>query len=472
VPDARAAFAVLTSKALTTGIRRLGRGGGTAMPGLVANYVDPRLLDKLARRLPSGTIVVAGTNGKTTTSRMLAGMLEASGRRVVHNRAGSNLVRGISAAFAEQMPAFGPGNAEIGVIESDEFAFPDVVRRVQPRVVLLLNLFRDQLDRYGELETVARQWREPLASLDAGATVIVNADDPALAALALDTPAKVVSFGLEERGYHLPELPHAADAGVCRRCESRLVYDALYVSHLGAYRCPNCGFQRPNLDIVGHDIELVGVDRLCLRVDDRRAGMRAAAQLDVALPGFYNAYNALAATSAARVLGIDFERVGETLCSFRAAFGRLERLTYRERCLTLALAKNPVGFNEILRMLTSEPLTEPLVIGINDLDADGRDVSWLWDVDFEVLADPRHSARLFAIGLRGADMAVRLKYAGVADEQLDAQAAGLPLGQALDRVVDAIEPGERLFLLLTYTAMLELRQALADRGVVAEFWEQ
>ena len=469
--DPRAALAVLTSKALTRGIRRLGRGGGTALPGLVANRIDPRLLDTLAARLPAGTVVVAGTNGKTTTSRMLADMLEASGRRVAHNRAGSNLVRGISGAFAEQMGLFGAGAAEIGVIESDENAFAEVVRRARPRVVLLLNLFRDQLDRYGELETIAAHWRVPLQALRPDCTLVVNADDPTLAWLATETSAQVVTFGFEDAGYQLPELPHAADAAVCRVCESRLLYHALYVSHLGDYHCPNCGFRRPPLLMVGRDVELVGVERLGLTVADRRA-QPAAARLEVAVPGMYNAYNALAATAAARVLGLTFDAIGGSLGAFTAAFGRLERVTYRERRLTLALAKNPTGFNEVLRMLVTEPLDGALAIGINDLDADGRDVSWLWDVDFEALADPRHNARLFAIGLRGADLAVRLKYAGVPAARLDARAAGAPLNSALDLIVEALEPGGQLFVLLTYTALLELRQTLADRGAVAQFWEQ
>jgi UDP-N-acetylmuramyl tripeptide synthase len=223
--------------------------------------------------------------------------------------------------------------------------------------------------------------------------------------------------------------------------------------------------------IAGHDVALSGVERLSLTIEDRRVQTEAR-RVQVALPGMYNAYNALAATAAARALGLPFESLSASLGSFSAAFGRLERVTYRERQLTLALAKNPTGFNEVLRMVAAEPLSGALAIGINDLDADGRDVSWLWDVDFEVLADPRHDARVFAIGIRGADLAVRLKYAGVPAARLDAGAAGAPLGQALDRVVDAVEPGNRLFLLLTYTALLELRQALADRGVVAQFWEQ
>jgi UDP-N-acetylmuramyl tripeptide synthase len=266
--DARLLAAMAASKALTTGLRVSRRGGGTALPGLVANRIDPRLLDKLAGRLPSGAIVVAGTNGKTTTTRMLAGMLEGAGRRVVHNRSGSNLVRGISSAFAEQMTLFGTGGAEIGVIEADENAFPDVVRRVQPRVILLLNLFRDQLDRYGELETIANHWRGVIRDLTSDVTLVVNADDPNLAALAAESGARVITFGLDETGYELPELPHASDAAVCRVCESPLVYDALFVSHLGDYHCPNCGNRRPPLDIVAREISIRGTESLTMVVRD------------------------------------------------------------------------------------------------------------------------------------------------------------------------------------------------------------
>lgn len=471
--DPRLLAATATSKALTSGIRILGRGGGTAMPGLVANRLDPNLLDKLARRLPAGAILVAGTNGKTTTSRMIAGMLERAGRKVVHNRSGSNLVRGISAAFAEQMTLLGTGGAEIGVIETDENAFPDVVRRVKPRIVVLLNLFRDQLDRYGELETIARHWEQPIRELDRDSVLIVNADDPNLAALAAETPARVVYFGLRDAGYTLSELPHASDAASCRVCEHPLVYDALFVSHLGDYHCPNCGNRRPPLDVSASDIELCGLERLRMTVRDAREGVEPRELCaDVALPGFYNAYNALAAIATGQVLGLSDAAILDTLSLFEAAFGRLERVAYRGRTLTLALAKNPVGFNEVLRMIGASPITEPLVIAINDLDADGRDVSWLWDVDFEVFAEPAHTATIYAAGIRGHDLAVRLKYAGVPPERNDARAAGLPLDDALDQVVEATPEGSDVFILLTYTAMLQLRQALVDRGVLTAFWKQ
>lgn len=471
--DPRLFAATTTSKALTAGIRRLGRGGGTALPGLVAGYLDPRMLDKLARRLPAGAVVVAGTNGKTTTSRMLAGMLGDAGRRVAHNRSGSNLVRGISAAFAEQMPLLGHDGPEIGVIESDENALPDVIRRVQPRVVVLLNLFRDQLDRYGELETIANHWRSVMRELDPTTTLVINADDPNLVALAAESPARVVTFGLAEFESALESLPHASDAAVCRVCQTPLSYAALYLSHLGDWRCPACGNRRPRLDLSASDIRLDGMRGLSMRVHDARPGLPAEdVALEVAMPGLYNAYNALAAVAAARVLGLGAAPIRSALARFEAAFGRLERVAYRGRQMTLALSKNPTGFNEVLRTITVEPLTTPLVIAINDLDADGRDVSWLWDVDFEVLADPRHTGSFIAAGLRGHDLAVRLKYAGVPAGRIDASAAGGPLGEVLDNIVDATPEGAEMYLLLTYTALLQLRQALADRGVVAAFWAQ
>lgn len=466
-------LATATSKALTRGIRRLGRGGGTALPGLLANRIDPRILDKLAARLPDGAVIVAGTNGKTTTSRMLAGMLEASCRHVAHNRSGSNLVSGISAALAEQLPLFGAGQVEIGVIETDENALPDVMRRAKPRVVLLLNLFRDQLDRYGELETIAAAWQLAVHTLPDTTTLVINADDPNLVSLSAGTAARVVTFGLGEPGYDLPELPHASDASVCRVCETPLVYDALYLSHLGAFRCPNCGLRRPPLDYSAHGIALDGVRPSTMILRQGQVGRAIAdTRVEVAVPGLYNIYNALAAMAAARVLAVPLEPMLTTLRTFEAAFGRLERITFNGRHLTLALAKNPVGFNELLRMITNEPLSGPLVIGVNDLYADGTDVSWLWDVDFEMLADEKHRQPAFAAGLRGDDLAVRLKYAGLPDERNLPLAAGLPLADGLDRIIERTDEGAEIFLLLTYTAMLQLRQGLADRGVVAEFWQQ
>jgi UDP-N-acetylmuramyl tripeptide synthase len=469
-PDPRLITALVAARATGTVIRRLGRGGGTAAPGLVADRIDPGMLGKIARRLPAGSVVVAGTNGKTTVSRMLADILQANGQRVAHNRSGSNLVRGVASALAAQTDILGRPDADIGVIESDEAAFPEIVRQVQPSVIVLNNLFRDQLDRYGELDTISKSWQASLQQLPASTRIVVNLDDPTLAAIAESTPATRVGFGLadQNRLLLLSSLPHAADAKVCRDCGQNLVYDQLYSAHLGAWRCPGCGKARPALAYAATRVTLEGLEGV--RVEVARARQADLTDATLHVPGLYNAYNATAAIAAASELGVPPATIANALAGYRSAFGRIERLTYCGRQLTLALVKNPVGFNETLRMLTlaTDGLTTPTLIAINDLAADGRDVSWLWDVDFEMLADG--TAPISTTGIRGTDMANRLKYAGLPDSRLHALSSDLATG--LDQFVDSLPQDASGYVLLTYTALLGLRQTLADRGAVAHFWEQ
>ncbi len=470
-PDARLIAALLAARVTGAAIRTLGRGGGTAAPGFIADRIDPGLLGKIARRLPMGAIVVAGTNGKTTVSRMLADILQANGARVAHNRSGSNLVRGVASALASQSNLLGSPFADIGVIESDEAAFPEIVRHVQPSFVLLNNLFRDQLDRYGELDAIASRWRPALHELPPTTTVVVNVDDPTLAGITEGIRARRVTFGLDDRNprLHLDALPHAADAKICRTCGAALVYDRLFSAHLGAWRCPACAASRPRLDFSGTSIILEGVDGLALTVD-RTGKDLPPLGLRLAIPGMYNAYNAVAAAAVATVQGVPDQIIASAMSAYRSAFGRIERVSYRDHTLTLALVKNPVGFNETLRMLTlaTDGLTIPALIAINDLAADGRDVSWLWDVDFEMLCEG--SAPLYTSGIRGADMANRLKYAGLPEDRVVPLASDLAAG--LDAFVDALPPSSPGYILLTYTALLGLRQVLADRGAVQHFWEQ
>jgi len=467
LPDVRLGLAVAAARATTFGLRKTGRGGGTAAPGLVADFLDPDLLGKVSRRLDRGVVVVAGTNGKTTTSRMIADIFTADGSRVVHNRSGSNLLRGIAAAFAGQTSILGRPKGNIGVVETDEAAFPAIVRRLQPSVILLNNLFRDQLDRYGELDAIASRWSTALADLPESTTVVVNADDPTLAEITRGTPARRVTFGLNETRYRLDRLPHASDSAVCRRCGADLEYSALYSSHLGNWRCPNCTAARPPLDVVGSSIQLNGVDDLEMSIafpGDLSERFRTG------VPGLYNAYNTLAAAAVADVFGVSTGALREALAGFRSAFGRIERITLEGRLLTLALVKNPVGFNEVLRMLTGsgERLSEPTMIVINDRFADGRDVSWLWDVEFEMLSGG--SVPLAAAGIRGADMANRLHYAGVESARITA--LGAEPGPAIDAFVASLPENGRGYILATYTAMLDLRANLAARGAVEQFWEQ
>ena len=470
LPDLRLRAAVAAGKLTATGLRAAHRGG-TAAPGLVADRIDPGLLAKLSARLPRGVALVAGTNGKTTVSRMLADILTADGATVVHNRSGSNLVRGVTASFAGAAGLLGGNGGDVGVVEADEAAFPELLRRLRPRVVLLNNLFRDQLDRYGELATIARKWEAALQTLPADATIIANVDDPLIAQLVQSSPAQVLGFGISDPNpaIQLAELPHAADAIRSRASAKPFVYDALYVGHLGAWRTADGDEARPPLAFAGDQIRLNGVESIAMYVEV--AGPpRFTIALQVGVPGLYNAYNALAATAAARAMGVDSTTIQDALRGFRSAFGRIECVSIDGRGLTLALVKNPTGCNEVLRMLTSATgqLEQPALIAINDLDADGRDVSWLWDVDFELLA--AGSAPLATAGIRAPDMANRLKYASVAADRITTIDGPLPA--ALDRFVQSVPVGGSAYILPTYTAMLAIRRALADRGAVEAFWKQ
>ena len=470
LPDLRLAAAVNAARLTSAGLRRAHRGG-TAAPGLVADRIDPGLLGKLSADLPRGVALVAGTNGKTTVSRMLADILTADGADVIHNRSGSNLVRGVTASFAARAGLLGRAGGDAGVIEADEAAFPELLRRIQPRIVLLNNLFRDQLDRYGELATIARAWEAALKTLPPEAMIVANVDDPLIAQIVGDCRARVLPFGItdQNRAIQLDELPHAADTIRSRTSGQPYVYDALYVGHLGAWRTADRSEARPRLAFAGNHIRLDGVESLAMYVEV--AGPPAITiSLEVGVPGLYNAYNALAATAAARAFGVETTVIQDALRAFRAAFGRIERVQLDGRTLTLALVKNPTGFNEVLRMLTMSDgqLELPTMIAINDLDADGRDVSWLWDVDFELLA--AGTTPLATAGIRAPDMANRLKYAGVSSDRTTTIEGDLPA--ALTTFVQSLPSGGSGYILPTYTAMLAIRRALADRGAVESFWKQ
>ncbi len=464
LPDLRLSAALATAKGTYRATQLLGRSGGTAIPGLVAERVDPRLIGKLAARLPEGAIVVAGTNGKTTTARMLADILNVSGKTVLNNGAGSNLSRGIAASFARQSSLFGRPDADIAVIETDEGAFPAVVAAVRPRVIVLNNLFRDQLDRYGELNSVAAKWKIALATIAPGTRLVFDADDPTLCALADAAPPDTtrVPFGLGPHDYTLPELTHAADAVLCTKCGTPLEYHALSVGHLGDWFCPTGDNARPPLAFTATNIALRGMEGVAFTVAHENVHSFA---VETNVPGLYNVYNALGASAAAMTVGVAPEFVAAALRAFVAPFGRIERIALRGRRLTLALIKNPTGANEVLRLITTAS-PAPLLICINDLIADGRDVSWLWDTDFEMLAD--YPAPIRVSGIRALDMAVRLKYAGVPDARIIVVPA---IADALVAVAEQSDVGGDAYVLPTYTAMLAAREALHTLGALRDVWE-
>jgi len=436
-------------------LSRLARaGGGTTVPGKLLWKLDPDAVDRLAARLPLGSALVSATNGKTTTAAMAAEILRPR-LRLAHNRSGANLVSGVASTLLEAR------RAELGLFEVDEAALPEVAARVRPRAVCLGNLFRDQLDRYGELEHVAQRWRGAVQELDPAATLVVNGDDPQIGDLVRDRPDAFV-FGVDDPRHARPSLQHAADSKYCVRCGTPYEYAAPYVGHLGDYRCPRCGHGRPPLSARALDIRVRGLESVSFRLE-LPEGLR---DVQLRLPGLYNVYNALAAASLARALGATLDEIVEGLERFSAAFGRFERIAVGERRLLMLLIKNPAGANEVVRTIVDGGAARPAVIALNDGIADGRDVSWIWDVDFEPLIPGLQT--LVATGDRAAELALRFKYAGLDPAAIEVVPG---LERALDRGLQLTEPGAELVVLPTYTAMLALRQIVAERGFVRPYWE-
>jgi lipid II isoglutaminyl synthase (glutamine-hydrolysing) len=438
--------------------RRSGRGGGTTLPGRLLVGMAPDGIDRLAAGLERGSIVVSSTNGKTTTAGMIAGILRAAGRSPVHNRAGSNMHWGVATALLEQ-------SGDEGLFELDEAWLPRVAPQLRPRLLALGNLFRDQLDRYGELERLADQWAELVARLQGTSEFALNADDPLIADLGRDRELRrrpgVTYFGIEDTSQALPELQHAHDAKHCRRCGAPYAYDRAFVGHLGHYRCPNCGADRPAPDVAATEIELDGISGSRVRMRTPEGEL----ELQLPLPGLYNVYNALAAVTAGLRSGVSLELIRQGLESMRAVFGRVETIDVSGKPVSILLIKNPAGANEVLRTLRLESTDGgiDLWLALNDRIADGRDVSWIWDADFELLADGVR--RVVCAGTRAPEMALRLKYAGWPQEAIEVIE---PIPASLDSAVSAAP--ERLFALPTYTALLELRTLLANRGLAADFW--
>jgi UDP-N-acetylmuramyl tripeptide synthase len=430
------------------------RGGGTTLPGKLLWKLDPGAIDLLAARLPLGAALVSATNGKTTTNAMTAAIVGRR-HRLAWNRSGANLVSGVASTL------LAAEDAELGLFEVDEGAFPEVARRVRPRAVCLANLFRDQLDRYGELELVAERWRAAVRGLPPDAVVVVNADDPQVGDLATGRP-RALRFGLDDPRHARPVLQHAADSKWCIRCGRPYEYGAAYVGHLGDYRCPACGHARPPLDVAARDLELHGLERAAFTLVTPAGETR----LELALPGLYNVYNALAAATLAHALGTPLGEIAAGLHGFRAAFGRFERITTGERELLMLLIKNPAGANEAISTLLDGDPPSVVVLALNDAIADGRDVSWIWDIDLEPLLAA--AGRVIASGDRAAELGLRCVYGGLPEERLEV----LPeLGAALDRGLELTPSGERLVVLPTYTAMLRLRAIAAERGLVKPYWQ-
>jgi lipid II isoglutaminyl synthase (glutamine-hydrolysing) len=509
----RAGLAIVAGRTAGALSRRLRLGGGTSVVGLVAQRVYPEIIEHLATQLEYGCVIVTGTNGKTTTSSFIASILSTAGLRVLHNKEGSNLMRGIATAFVTRASPIGHLDLEkkgqgISVLEIDEATLPQALQAVTPRIIVFNNLFRDQLDRYGEVDTVASRWRKAIATLPTDTILVLNADDPTIANLSDGFAGKIIYYGINDLSLNLLtqeetiERHQVIDTRACPYCGSEYLYDARFYSHMGHYRCPNGHVKRPQPDVRAEHIHSESFDRLRVQITTDSQEK----EVVIPLPGLYNIYNALAAITAAQALSINWEPILNGIEQFKPVFGRGESIQVEGRMLRLLLAKNPTGFNEVLRTLFSDNTSRHVLFILNDRIADGQDVSWIWDVDFERAVG--NTATLTVTGTRARDLALRMKYAGVTLENMQVipsqplrtvknekaakkekqrLARGIPetlepatsthqdhiygLKNAIDQALQRVPVGETLFIVPTYTGLLEIHRELEQRGLTAHYWE-
>lgn len=439
---------VIISKLSGYLVRLLGRGDGNALPGLIAERLRPNIVPELTRQLRQGVVLVTGTNGKTTTTQMVTAIVDQDHGRVVTNRAGSNLNRGVASALIGACDWRGRVRADLGIFELDEAVFAKVAPSLNPKVVVVLNLFRDQLDRYGELDTIATALKSALVATKG--QVILNADDPLVASLGLGLGKRVHYFGVEQAGQTKLTQDQAADSENCPICGTLLKYTQRFYGHIGHYSCPTGDFKRPQLDLSA-SLRHGDIRGQTFEVSFGNDSM----VIDLKLPGLYNLYNALAASAVGLELEVKSNQISARLSLFSAAFGRAESLEIDGKQIYLLLVKNPTGFNQVIQTFLLTQPKAPLLVMVNDQIADGRDVSWLWDVAFEAIAATKRP--IIASGIRAADLSLRLKYAEIKSEIV------VDLGAALDAFLSEIQPGGTAFILPTYTAMLEVRRDLATR---------
>ncbi|HBL62134.1 MAG TPA: DUF1727 domain-containing protein [Cyanobacteria bacterium UBA8803] len=438
----RLGLSVGAAKTVTSLVRLFRLGAASVLPGSIALRIQPQVLPLLFAQVKRGVILIVGTNGKTTTSLLLRTILEGQGWRVTHNATGANLINGLVTALVENTNLIGQLEADYAILEVDENVLPLVLRDCQPQFILGLNLFRDQLDRYGEVDTISQRWQKAIAPLPPETTVILNADDPTLCHLGQQLSQKVLFFGLNEPDAYLDEIPHAVDSIYCPRCGHPLDYKGVYLSHLGDYHCGSCGFSKSQLAVNSQEWPQI-------------------------LIGIYNKYNTLAAGLVAREIGIPTSAIYDTIKNFRAAFGRAEELVVQGKQVRILLSKNPVGMNETIRAVhdiqKAGGASTKLVV-LNDRTPDGTDVSWIWDVDTEKLVTL--GGTIVVSGDRVYDMALRLRYSQTDGGNNCKLIIKEDLQEAITTALEHTPANETLHILPTYSAMLEVRGLLTGRKIL------
>lgn len=512
----RASLAVVSGRTAGALSRRLHLGGGTSIAGVVAQRLYPKIVEHLTTQLQQGSILVTGTNGKTTTSGFIAAMLSHAGLRVWRNREGSNLMRGIAGALVIRTQPNGKlrrSGQAISIFEVDEAVMPQAVQTIPTRVVVFTNLFRDQLDRYGEVDSVLERWQRAIRALSPDTILVLNADDPTVASLGEYFAGHVLYFGIDDHDLDLANQEGSAeryqvmDTRTCTKCGHEYTYTLHLYSHIGHYVCPTCGQSRPQAHVRATKVTSESFDHVRMHIETPTEQ----GEITVPLPGLYNMYNALAAITAAQALELAWTPIVSGIEQFKPAFGRGESVQVAGHTVRMLLAKNPTGFNEVLRTLFSHEKKRHVLFVLNDNIADGKDISWIWDVDFERASSKL--ATLTVAGTRARDLALRMKYAGVdpreivvvpasplraeqhtkreqheAHKQATVEQAttgalltATPpqlaqkmygIAQALDQALRTTPENETLFIVPTYTGLLEIHRELERRGLTPHYWEE
>ena len=442
---------------LTRVLLRILKRGGTALPGKAALFICPKALAKLSEGVE--TIIVTGTNGKTTTCSLIAGSFEAKGMRVLANRAGANLLSGITAEFAARANLLGKSKYTHAVIECDEAALKLVAPLLRPKVIVVTNLFRDQLDRYGEVMHTLGAIRAGVQEAP-GAILCLNADCSLTSSIAGERDGEVLYFGMDTA---LPGVGEAAssDAPRCIVCGAEYEYEYRTFGHLGGFFCPSCGYRRHAADVSVSTVQRLGSDGSEAQFTVRGENH----DLKLALPGSYNLYNAASALTALMAVGFDLEAAAESMTEAKGSFGRMERFVLGDVEIRMILIKNPAGCDRVIEYLASVEGDFLPVLCLNDRIADGVDVSWIWDVDFERFVGEREYSQFVISGDRAEDMRLRLKYAGAREERIRLERDTAELVRIIQ---DSKVP---VYIMPNYTSMLALRQALSRVCGTGEFWE-
>lgn len=427
-------------------LSRIAGKNGTTLPGAWALRIYPNLIGELSGQLVKGVVMVTGTNGKTTTTNMLAAAISKSGVKLTFNQAGANLITGVTTAFINSTGWDGHIQTEMALLEVDEATVIKVAPQVKPKYVLITNFFRDQLDRYGELDKTVFLVKDTISNFLPKAKLVLNADDPLVAQIGVGRK-DAIYYGVGANKYSTTANNQSREAKYCSFCGASYVYDLYYYGQLGVYHCSHCGFKRPVPKYLAEDIELQGLDGITFSITGEK--------FHIQHQGFYNLYNALAAATVALSMDIDVSTVRTALAEFSPQAGRMEQFQCGATKLTLSLVKNPTGLNEVMRAMVQVGKPVNLMLAINDNAADGRDISWLWDVDFEELNGKVE--HVVCSGIRAEDMAVRLKYAGIATERL---VVIKDLSQAVAQLLDYSGPDQAVYVLPTYTALFPVRDVL------------